>query len=339
MMGWAIVQGLFYTSDQVPGIHRKRAGTGFSYIGPDGARLKGNERARVEKLAVPPAWRDVWICSRPDGHLQATGFDARGRKQYRYHPDWHSEQSATKYAGLADFGRSLPTLRARLERVLRQAPGGRDFTIAALVLLIDRSFLRIGNPTYVAQNDSYGATTLLRRHVRLGKDGIRLDFTAKGGKRLRQVLRDRRLLRVLQAVGDLPGRNLFTYLDDSGVPRTVTSGEVNVWLAEVTGKDFTAKTFRTWGGTLAAFDHAATLPDGAKLTTRSLADAAAACLHNTSAICRSSYIHPAVLDLAALSPTDRQSLISNLPAVEGAGWTRSERRLLSLLSQSRVEKP
>ncbi|WP_246831440.1 DNA topoisomerase IB [Pseudotabrizicola formosa] len=324
-------KSLVYVSDHEPGIRRKRAGRGFSYTAPDGSILTGAERRRVEKLGVPPAYTDVWICPRGDGHLQATGRDARGRKQYRYHPDWQMAQASTKYAGLVAFCRALPALRARLDRALRHAPGGLDFTLAALVLLLDRSFLRIGNPEYAAQNASFGATTLLRRHVRIGKDGVRLNFTSKGGKRLRKVLRDRKLHRVLQAVGDLPGRQLFTYVDADGGPRAVTSGEVNGWLAHVMGEGVTAKTFRTWGGTLAAFAYAQALPPEGRLTVKGMAQAASEVLYNTPAICRSSYIHPAVLELATLEPRERQQSFPASTATKMSGLHADEQRLLSFL--------
>lgn len=322
---------LVYVSDHEPGIRRKRVGRGFSYIAPDGSCLAGAERRRVEKLGIPPAYQDVWICRFENGHLQATGRDARGRKQYRYHPEWQAAQAQTKYAGLMAFANALPTLRARLNRNLHEAPGGRDFTLAALVLLLDRSFLRIGNPEYALQNASFGATTLLRRHVRIRKDGVHLNFTAKGGKRLRKVLRDRRLHRVLQAVGDLPGRQLFTYVDDHGAPRTVTSGEVNAWLAAVMGEGVTAKTFRTWGGTLAAFSLAEKLPPDARLTVKAMAQAASEVLHNTPTICRSSYIHPAVLELAALDPPDRRERLAALMPPALHGLRVGEQRLLAFL--------
>lgn len=325
---------LVYVSDQEPGIRRKRAGRGFSYITPDGRCLTGPERQRVEKLGVPPAYCDVWICVREDGHLQATGRDARGRKQYRYHPDWHATQATTKYAGLISFGRALPGLRARLDRDLRHAPGGRGFTLAALVLLLDHSFLRIGNPEYAAQNASFGATTLLRRHVRIGKDGVHLDFTAKGGKRLRKVLRGRKLHRVLQAVGDLPGRQLFTYVDAEDAPRSVASGDVNGWLAGVMGEGVTAKTFRTWGGTLAAFSYAQAMPPDDRLTIKLLALAASEVLHNTPTICRSSYIHPAVLELATLSPQKRHEMLAKLVPTELQGLRADEQRLLAFLQSA-----
>lgn len=325
---------LVYVSDQEPGIRRKRAGRGFSYIAPDGSCLTGPERRRVEKLGVPPAYRDVWICPREDGHLQATGRDARGRKQYRYHPDWHAAQATTKYAGLISFGRALPKLRARLDRDLRHAPGGRGFTLAALVLLLDHSFLRIGNPEYAAQNASFGATTLLRRHVRISKDGVHLDFTAKGGKRVRKILRGRKLHRALQAVGDLPGRQLFTYVDSDDAPHSITSGDVNGWLAEVMGEGVTAKTFRTWGGTLAAFSYAQEMPSDGRLTIKLLALATSQVLHNSPAIARTSYIHPAVLELATLSPQERQKTLASLVPTELQGLRAEEQRLLGFLQST-----
>lgn len=329
-----MMQHLVYVSDKEPGITRRRAGRGFSYIDTDGHCLKGAERRRVEKLGIPPAYSDVWICPRADGHLQATGRDARGRKQYRYHPDWQHAQGETKYAKLAEFARNLPVLREKLARILRHAPGGRDFTLAALVLLLDRSFLRIGNPEYAEQNASYGAATLLRRHVRIGKDAVLLDFTAKGGKRLRQVLRDRRLHRVLQAVGDLPGRNLFTWIDADGRRRPVTSGEVNDWLAEVMGEGVTAKSFRTWGGTLAAFSYARALPLEVRLTVKAMAKAAAGCLHNTPAICRSAYIHPLVLELAAMTSSARHYRLAQLQANGPQGLWLEEQRLFAFLTST-----
>jgi DNA topoisomerase-1 len=328
-----MADNLVYVSDQEPGIRRKRAGRGFCYINPDGSHLDASERRRVEKLAVPPAYSEVWICTRPDGHIQATGRDARGRKQYRYHPDWQSAQSGTKYARLIDFAKGLPALRDRLARRLRHAPGGRDFTLAALVLLLDRSFLRIGNPEYAVQNASYGAVTLLRRHVRIGKDWIQLDFTAKGGKRLRQVLRDRRLQRVLQAVGDLPGRNLFTYVNADGAAQPLSSGEVNAWLAEVMGEGTSAKTFRTWGGTLAAFAYADGLEPDNPLTIKAMSQAAADCLHNTPAVCRSAYIHPIVLDIADLNLQERYDRLAALSPTGPQGLSPTEQRLLDFLEK------
>ncbi|VDC33624.1 DNA topoisomerase IB [Pseudogemmobacter humi] len=329
-----MTQGLVYVSDSDPGITRRRAGKGFCYFSPGGQRLSGALCARAVALAVPPAWEQVWICPREDGHIQATGRDARGRKQYLYHPLWQASRAETKYAGLTDFARALPALRRRLDRDLRQEAGNRDFTLAALVMLLDRAWLRIGNPEYTAQNGSFGAVTLRRRHLRLDEDSVRLDFRAKGGRRVRQVLRDRKLHRILHQIGDLPGRNLFTWLDEDGRPCPLGTGDVNGYLAEAMGEGVTARTFRTWGGTLAAFGRAAEEP----LTIRAMAGAAALRLHNTPAICRSSYIHPAVLDLAALDAPARQDRLSGLNPPDTPGLRAPERRLLSFLDTTETRR-
>ncbi|MDS9468849.1 DNA topoisomerase IB [Paracoccus sp. MBLB3053] len=324
---------LVFVSDREPGISRRRAGKGFSYRGPDGNTLGRDEIARIKALGVPPAYRDVWICVRANGHLQATGRDERGRKQYRYHPLWSEARARTKYDQLAEFGRALPALRRRLRRDLQGEVGDRDFSLAALVLLLDRTCLRIGNPAYTAANRSFGASTLLTRHLSLSDEGlIQLKFRAKGGKMCRHVLRDKRLNRILQEIGDLPGRNIFTYLDDDGEARSLHSQDVNEYLAEIAGEGMTAKTFRTWGGTLAAFELAANLPPDSRLSIRMLADAAAERLFNTSAICRKSYIHPRVLELAEQDAQDRASLFERLARPATDGLRRSEAGLLAYLA-------
>lgn len=325
--------GLVHVSDAEPGITRRRAGKGFSYRGPDGRPLSPRELARVRGLGIPPAYTSVWICPRADGHLQATGIDARGRKQYRYHPLWQSARSETKFGQLAAFGRALPALRRRLSRALQGDAGDMGFSLAALVLLLDRGYLRVGDAGYTAQNRTFGATTLLARHLSLSGDAVQLRFRAKGGKAVRLVLRDRRLHRILNQVGDLPGRRLFTWLDDEGRPRNLCSQDVNAWLAEVAGPGITAKTFRTWGGTLAAFE-TALAADKAPLSLAAMAEAAAGRLHNTPAICRKSYIHPAVLDLARLPAEERAALLSPLVPAEADGLRKPERLLLSFLEQA-----
>ncbi|MTH79939.1 DNA topoisomerase IB [Paracoccus aestuariivivens] len=323
---------LVFVSDREPGISRRRAGKGFSYRGPDGKALDRDELVRIKALGVPPAYRDVWICARANGHLQATGRDDRGRKQYRYHPLWSEAQARTKYEQLAAFGRALPALRRRLSRDLQGEVGDRDFSLAALVLLLDRTCLRIGNPAYTAANRSFGASTLLTRHLSLSEEGlIQLKFRAKGGKLCRHILRDKRLNRILQEIGDLPGRNIFTYLDAEGEACCLHSHDVNEYLTEIAGEGMTAKTFRTWGGTLAAFELAAGLPPDARLSIRMMADAAAERLFNTPTICRKSYIHPRVLDLAAHEPTERTSLFHGLARPEIAGLRVAEARLLAYL--------
>lgn len=316
---------LVYVSDGDPGLRRVRRGRGFSYPGASAQDL-----ARARALGIPPAWREVWICADPRGHIQATGIDARGRKQYRYHKDWSAARADTKYGQLAAFGAALPAIRARMAADLRAAPGDRDFTIAALVMLIDRTFLRIGNAAYAAANRSFGATTLLSRHLTVADGVVSLRFRAKGGKPVRQTLRDRRLSRILHDIGDLPGRNLFTWLDDDGAVRKVGSQDVNAWLAEAAGLPVTAKTFRTWGGTLAAWECALATPPDARLTLRALAEAAAARLQNTPAIARKSYVHPAVLDLAAADPAARAAALDAPPAAL-SGLRGAEPRLLGFL--------
>ncbi|MTH61871.1 DNA topoisomerase IB [Paracoccus litorisediminis] len=323
---------LVFVSDSDPGISRRRAGKGFSYRGPQGEGLSREEIARIKALAVPPAYRDVWICALPNGHLQATGRDERGRKQYRYHPLWSEAQSRNKYDQLAAFGQALPALRRRLRRDLQGEVGDRAFSLAALVLLIDRTCLRIGNPAYTAANRSFGASTLLTRHLSLSAEGIiQLKFRAKGGKICRHALRDKRLNRILQEIGDLPGRNLFTYLDEDGVTHSLHSQDVNAYLAEIVGEGMTAKTFRTWGGTLAAFELAAGLAADARLTPRMLAQAAAERLFNTPTVCRKSYIHSAVLELAAQPPAERSAYLASIACPDIAELRASERRLLAFL--------
>jgi len=324
---------LTYVSDLTLGIRRRRSGKGFSYSWPDGRRVSNTERLRIKKLGIPPAYEDVWICPDPNGHIQATGRDARGRKQYRYHPLWSATQSETKYAELIGFGEALPAIRRRIARDLRGEAGDRNFSLAALILLLDQAHLRIGNPEYAAQNRSYGATTLLRRHLKFRDGAVRLSFRAKGGKPVQHILRDKRLHRILQQINDLPGRNLFTYLDEAGQPCSIGSAEVNAYLTQGTGLRLTAKTFRTWGGTLAAFEYARGVAADNPVTIRALAEAAAERLHNTPTICRKSYIHPAILDMGGMAPDKRNALLKDLTPVELPDLLEAERSLMSYLQK------
>jgi DNA topoisomerase-1 len=322
---------LVYVSDATPGISRRRCGRGFAYRDPDGRPVPASERARIAALGVPPAYERVWICPLPNGHLQATGFDARGRKQYRYHADWAGWRDAAKYGQLAAFGAALGRLRRRVERDLRAEAGDLALSLAALTLLLDRAHLRVGGASYAAENKSFGATTLLKRHLRLEDGVVRLDYRAKGGVRVRQTLRDRRLHRILQEIGDLPGRNLFTYVTPLGEPRPVASQHVNAYVAEATGlPGVSAKTFRTWGGTLAAFG-AARAAEG-RLTVREMARASAEALANTPAISRASYIHPAVLALAGLPADERRALLDRPPPAGDPRLRADERRLIAFLA-------
>ena len=318
---------LVYYPDSEPGIRRLRCGRGFRYLDPDGRPVSSEERARIRALAIPPAYERVWICPDPLGHLQATGHDARGRKQYRYHPGWTEVQSGRKYARLAEFGRALPALRRRILRDLSDEAAEADFALAAVVGLLDRLALRIGNADYAVENGSYGLTTLKPRHVRILEGEIAFRFPAKGGRLVQCRLKDRRLHRALERMQDLPGGRLFSWRDAGGGLHSVSCQGVNRWLAEVTGKPFTAKTFRTWAGTLAAFRlaQAAEAPP----TVKALALAAAERLHNTPAIARSSYIHPSVLALA-----EDGAPLRRLRPVPLSGLRAGEGALIALLERA-----
>lgn len=323
---------LVHVSDRDPGIQRRNHGRGFRYIDPNGRPVAPEDRERIRRLGIPPAYREVWICPDPNGHLQATGIDARGRKQYRYHPDWQAQRAETKFGQLVDFGQALPSLRKAVQRDLRQGAGDLAFTRAALVLLLDRTLIRIGDPVYTAQNRSFGATTLLSRHLRIEGGQVSLRFTAKGGKKVQISLRDRRLERIFNEIGDLPGRHLFTYIDGEGTVRRLLSQDVNAWLSTTAGAPVTAKTFRTWGGTLAAFETAMNAVAGQRLTLRAMAEAAAGRLHNTPTIARKSYIHPAVLELAALAPEALAARLERIEPRPDCGLRGSEAQLLSFLA-------
>ena len=290
---------LVYYPDDRPGITRHRRGRGFSYRAADGTTIaRGPERRRLEAMAVPPAYERVWMTPLDNGHLMATGFDARERKQYRYHPDWSAAQSEAKYASLPAFGEALPKIRGRISRDLNNREAGDErFSLAAALLLIDETAMRVGNAAYAAENGTFGATTLTRRHVALKEGGLMLNWVAKGGKRVRRQVRSKRLMRVLQAARDLPGAELFTWIDGQGAVRKVTSTGLNAYLAEIGGcESFTAKTFRTWAGTLAAFEWHLKEEDAA--TIKGMAEAASEALANTPTVARNSYIHPKVIALA-----------------------------------------
>ncbi|HEY8179978.1 MAG TPA: DNA topoisomerase IB, partial [Candidatus Limnocylindria bacterium] len=245
--------GLRYVTDASPGIRRRRAGRGFSYIGPDGKRVTNRDQvAWIRSLAIPPAWTDVWICTLRRGHLQATGRDVRGRKQYRYHPDWRAVRDDAKYGRMIAFGQALPAIRRRVDADLRKHGLPRERVLAAVVLLLEKTRLRVGNEEYARDNRSYGLTTLRDRHAEVGSSRIRFRFRSKGGKASDVELSDARLARIVARCQDLPGQELFAYLDDDGEVRAIGSSDVNDYLRDITGQDFTAKDFRTWSGTVLA---------------------------------------------------------------------------------------
>lgn len=316
MAAKAASKRLRYYPDCRPGIRRVRCGRGFSYIGPDGGRIRDAAQLdRLKSLAVPPAYEDVWISPHENGHLQATGTDARGRKQYRYHPLWTELQAETKYAALPEFAEVLPRIRRKVRRDLALEPGEERFALAAAVAMIDKLSLRVGSPAYTRENGSYGTLTLRRRHIRLRDGCLLVTFAGKGGKRVRRQLADSRLMKALARIRDLPGAELLSWVDDSGRPRCLTSADLNDYLADLAGmKTLTPKTFRTWAGTLAAFEVA--LAED-RPTIKAMAEAAAERLHNTPTVARNSYIHPDVITLA-LEPADLsgRSDIRELTAAE-----------------------
>ncbi|RKF12617.1 DNA topoisomerase IB [Roseovarius spongiae] len=323
---------LVYFPDDRPGITRRRRGRGFSYYAPGGALIRdAAERARINAIAVPPAYASVWITPEPMGHLQATGRDAKGRKQYRYHADWAAMRAQRKYDGLAAFGRSLPRLRGRIAAGLRAPRGSRDLALAAVLALLDRAALRIGNEDYARENGSFGATTLLDRHVRFDAGGVTLDFPGKRGAPVSCHLHGPRLQRALHKIQDLPGADLIAWTDEDGAPRALRSDEVNAALAEICGEGATAKTFRTWNGTHAAFARAA---QEGPLRIADMADAAADRLNNTPAIARGSYIHPQVIALADLSDADRAARLRALRPPSLARLRAREGRLIAFLESA-----
>ncbi|WP_245181435.1 DNA topoisomerase IB [Sinorhizobium mexicanum] len=292
--------GLVYVSDTEPGIRRLRKGRGFVYRLPDGSVLCDPVvKARISSLGLPPAYENVWICLDESGHLQATGYDARGRKQYRYHEKWQALRSGDKFGQLPTFGKVLPRIRRTIRRHMQGTPEDSRTVLAALVALLDEAHLRVGSPAYVEANASYGATTLLKRHLKLSDGCIQLSFISKGGKRVRRRLRHPRLQRLLEEIADLPGRQLFVWKDDTDTVRPIDSGRLNRYLAEISGAPISAKTFRTWAGSVAAFTVArAAVGRGERPTVKKMSEAAASVLHNTPAIARTSYIHPEIIALA-----------------------------------------
>jgi DNA topoisomerase-1 len=300
--GTARSAGLHYVSDQTAGIRRRRAGKGFLYLTPQGGRLTDpDEVARIKALAIPPAWTDVWICPSRRGHIQATGRDARGRKQYRYHDRWREVRDQTKYDRVIDFGRALPLLRATVQKDLARPGLPREKVLAAVVRLLDSAFIRVGNTVYARENGSYGLTTMRDQHVNIFGSRMRFRFRGKGGKLSTVDLTDRRLAAVVKRCQDLPGEELFQYVDDDGQIGTVTSEDVNDYLQAMTDQDFTAKDFRTWAGSALC---AQALAEGGGFRSRREAQSkivqairiVAEKLGNTPAVCRACYVHPRILE-------------------------------------------
>ena len=325
-----VPKGLTYCSDELPGIRRKRAGKGFTYIDAKGQRVT-DERTldRIRALAIPPAWTDVWICTRATGHIQATGRDIKGRKQYRYHADWSSHRSEDKFGRMAEFARALPRLRRRVEEDLGKRGVSRDKVLATTVRLLELTLIRVGNKVYAKQNRSFGLTTLHKRHLEVDGSALRFHFRGKSGKDHEISLRDRRLARLIRSLQELPGQQVFKYRDADGDLVPVTSDEVNAYIREALGERFSAKDFRTWAGTVSA---ARALRDMEPPTSQTDARrkitlccrAVSGLLGNTPTVCRSAYVHPRVFELF-----EAGELPSSLPGSETKGF---EPALIKLLA-------
>jgi len=297
--------GLNYVTDGVAGIRRRRAGRGWIYFAPDGTRVADDAvLKRIGALVIPPAWTDVWICPDPNGHIQATARDARGRKQYRYHPLYRDARDQSKFRRVLEFSEILPEIRERIERDLRARDLTRRQILATVVRLLDKTLIRVGNDEYARENRSFGLTTLRRRHVQIDGSRLRFSFRGKSGVQHDVAITDRRLARVVQQCQDLPGQELFQYLDSRGRRQSVSSDDVNEYLRYISGRDITAKDFRTWAGTMLAAKELWSMgaASSERQTRRNIVqaiDVVAERLGNTRAVCRKYYIHPALLEAYA----------------------------------------
>lgn len=294
--------GLRYVSDGRPGIHRRRGGKSFRYVSPGGKGVDDpGTLARIKRLAIPPAWQEVWISPAADGHIQATGRDARGRKQYRYHPDWRVQRDENKYARMLEFARALPKIRRRVKRDLQRRGLPREKVLAAVVRLLEVTLIRVGNDEYARENSSYGLTTMRNRHARIQGGKIQFSFRGKSGKSHEISLQDAQLARIVRRCQELPGQELFSYEGEDGGPHNVSSQDVNDYLREIAGDSFSAKDFRTWAGTVLAAIAlrefaAAAHETEAKRNIVTAIESVARLLGNTPAVCRKCYVHPAILD-------------------------------------------
>ena len=321
--------GLRYSTDTRPGITRRRRGKGMSYVGPDGTVITDRDTVqRIRSLAIPPAWTDVWICPWPNGHVQATGRDARGRKQHRYHPDWRAHRDEQKYGRLIAFANALPRIRDRVDADLARPGLPREKVLATVVRLLELTLIRVGNDEYTRLNKSFGLTTLRDQHVKITGSTVRFKFRGKAGKEHEVGLRDRRLASLIRRCQELPGQELFQYAEDGEIG-DVTSDDVNAYIREIAGDEFSAKDFRTWAGTVLAYRALRGLepaPDERR-TKRNVVEAirqTAGVLGNTAAVCRASYVHPAVLEAYVDGRIDAAEVADDTVRVAAAAETAPE---------------
>jgi len=336
-----VPSGLVYVSDDRPGIRRIRKSEGFVYRHADGKPVRNAaDLERIRKLAIPPAYEDVWICTHPRGHLQATGRDARGRKQYRYHPEWRLARDADKFERMLEFGAALPRVRRRVTADLAKpvvTQPTRETVLATLVRLLDTTLVRVGNDEYARTNNSYGLTTLRNRHAAVSGSTLRLRFRGKSGVIHEVALEDPRVAKVVRRCQAMPGQDLFQYEDEAGVTRAVGSSDVNDYIREASGASFTAKDFRTWHGTV----HALTLwaeqmaaNAASRLSANQVLAEVARRLGNTVAVCKKAYVHPRVLQVLAANSADEAATLSAKPPARKDGLSASERQLLAFLAEA-----
>jgi DNA topoisomerase-1 len=333
----ARAQGLRYVTDARPGFSRRRYGKAFVFFDQRGERIRDEKIiARIRALAIPPAWREVWICPHANGHLQATGFDAKDRKQYRYHADWRALREGDKFGHMVAFAETLPAIRAQVSVHMAQRRLTREKVLASVVALLERTLIRVGNDEYARRNRSYGLTTLLSEHVEISGQTLRFRFTGKSGKAWNLKLSDRRIARVVRACAEIEGQELFKYIDEEGAVHDVTSGDVNAYLREISGADVTAKDFRTWNGTVLATCEllecgpCESAAHGKRQVSQAM-KAVAARLGNTPAVCRKSYVHPQVVK-AYLN--GNLAMDDTLQAdAQATGLTAAERQVLAFLRQ------
>jgi len=296
---------LRFTDLDAPGITRKRIGRAWGYFDAKGKRITDRDEIdRLNAVGLPPAYEDAWFCPDPDGHIQATGVDARGRKQYRYHKDFRARQEADKYAGCLEFGKALAKIRRRVDKDLKRRKLDKDRVVAAVVRLLDEEKVRVGNRQYARENKSFGATTLLSRHVKRKHGRLTMRFTGKHGIVHEIGLTDARLARVVKRAQELPGQALFQYINGDGVPQAVNSADVNDYIREASGGDFTAKHFRTWGASVIAFDQLLKKEDDARISVATVVEPVAEALGNTPAMSRKSYVHPVLIEATKDNPRD-----------------------------------
>jgi DNA topoisomerase-1 len=347
--------GLLYVSDEEPGIRRRKSGKGFTYTKPDGKKVEDKATLdRIKSLAIPPAYTDVWICAKANGHIQATGRDAKGRKQYRYHPAFREVRESTKYEHMLEFAKGLPAIRKSIDEHMSLRGLPREKVLATVVHLLENTLIRVGNSDYVKQNKSYGLTTLRDPHVKVEGGELRFHFKGKSGKTWNLQVKDRRIAKIVKACQDLPGQDLFQYLDENGERQSVTSADVNAYLKEITGRDITAKDFRTWAGTvlaalaLAEFEEFDTQAK-AKKNIRAAIEKVSSRLGNTPSICRKCYVHPEVfssyldggllLEIKDEIETELREDLPSLKPEEAAVLTLLQERISREVKQSAEKKP